>query len=244
MPNKKKPKKPETVEQLAFDIEGGTDTLGGIAAETGIGETALALKIDSTLGEHIWSGANFEDRTGYLTNQITQDIITDVERSLMAQENYEDFVDRMFKNLGIDDTSDSQPSARMRDIDNQLKAEGKVAWNEAMVSANADREDTTLVWRSVLIPTTTRGCAARHGRRIEEDLDGETPELHFGGYCDVYTIPNPDSEDPDTAAEGQAIMDEMQAEREAWGATDADLMEESDRKPSRLFRFMERACVN
>lgn len=237
MPPKKKKKKPQSVEQLQFDIEGRPDTLGSIAAATGIGETSLALKIDSTLGERVWSGAQFEDRVGYLTNQISQDVITDVERSLMAQENYEDFIQRMFKNMGIDDTSDAQPSARMRDIENQLKAEGKVAWNEAMVAANQDKGDVALVWRSVLQPSTTPGCAARHGKLIQEDLGGETPGLHWGCKCDLLTIPNPNSENEETARQGQKIIDEMMEERAAFGVNDSDMLEESE-NPSRLFQFM------
>lgn len=72
---------------------------------------------------------------------LPQDLVSQIERSLLAQESYEDFTERLYKKLGIDDTSDSQPSARMRDIDNQIKAEGKVAWNEQVAKVRAERNE-------------------------------------------------------------------------------------------------------
>ena len=184
-----------------------------LANEMALPEETLALRIDASLDSQIWNGTTFMDRTSHAVSTTARDLVTQMERSLMQQESYDEFSHRMMKQMGIEDTS---AKGVLRDWINQLTTEASTAWNQAMVAANQSY-DTTLVWESVLEDTTTEECGNNHGRLI--DVVSEDIPAHFRCKCGWRTIPNPNSSDPDTAAEGQAILDEMAAEREAWLGT-------------------------
>jgi hypothetical protein len=92
---------------------------------------------------------------------VPQDLVSQIERSLMAQERYEDFIERMYKNMGIGDTSDSQPSARMDAIENKLTAEGEAAWNEQLAKFRAERNEPL-----------------KHSATVDRALE---PDRHQGG---------------------------------------------------------------
>jgi hypothetical protein len=194
----------------------------------------LALNVPINLDQALWMGTTFADRVTHATSTLSRDLLASVERSLLAQENYDDFTDRLYRELGI---NTEEPSGALRDLETRVTAEARRAWNQGLIAGN-QTEQTVLTWRSRLLPTTTAGCAARHGKTLDE-IDGQLPPSHWNCYCDLESVDDPDSTDPDIAAAGQARLDEMAAEREAWGASDADLFEESARRPSRFAAFRE-----
>lgn len=231
---KKKRKKPKTVAEVVTDIEDTAIEVPALASQLGLTSDMVALRIDANLESSVWNGTKFDDRMSHMVKTMREELVGSVENSLMQQERWEDFRDRMYKELGIES---DEPAGALAKFERQIESEAKLAWNEAMLEANMDAEDSTEVWRSMLLSTTTPGCAAKHGRMIVEELGGQVPLAHYGCHCDVISVPNPNSLNRDIAAQGRAIIDEMRAEREAWGASDADVMEES--RPSRFRAFRE-----
>lgn len=218
--------RPASIDDLAGSITALPDDVGAVASEFGLSPDTLALAIDGSLAPMIWRGSTTQDRINHAALTFNRDLLASVENSLLAQERYEDFEQRLFRELGIEG---DEPAGALKDFASTINAETKLAWNTAMVAANQG-EDSISVWRSALMPTTTPACAARHGRPIDEI--GETPPLHIACVCDVFTVPNPDSADPDVASEGQSMLDEMEAEREAWGAP-SQIIQESARQEDR-----------
>lgn len=180
--------------ELSQDMKLPSDTVG--------------LEIDAALDPAVWNGTTFEDRAVHSVSTAARDLVTQMERSLMQQENYAEFSQRMTKQMGIVDTS---AKGVLRDWINQLSTEASVAWNTSMVSANQG-DDTVLVSEAILDESTTEECWDAHGV-----LEGEAPAIprHFKCRCQWRTISNPESDDPEVAAEGQAILAEMAAERGA-----------------------------
>lgn len=194
-----------------------TAPLAGVPGEAfgeifgGISGDALLLQIDRQMNERIWGGTKFEDRAFKLSADTFRNLATEIERSLVAQESYRDFEARMLKHFGIDDV---EPLGVLRNLNNAIDAEAKLAWSTAMVAVNQGDTDTALVSRSRLRPGhTTAGCWARHGRLLSEI--GEAPPYHWGCECDAETVPNPDSENEEVATQGRAILERMAAERDA-----------------------------
>lgn len=220
------------------------DDIGGAYDELGFGDLEgdpnplLAAQIDNRLGVGIWTGSTFEDRTTHAIDGFARNLVSDIETSLLAQESYGDFEARLFKKMGIADSK--EPLGTLAQFDTLIRSEANLAWNEAMIAANADT-DTALVWECQLKPTSTPGCIWRHGRTIDE-LQGETPLRHFGCGCFVTTIPDPDSQDPARAEAGRAMLAQMAAEREEAGG--GDEFEESDAPPSRFHALRELARGN
>ena len=198
-------------ESIVFRESDPTDDEDGdileLSHEMSAPTESVTLQIDAALDPLIWNGTTFEDRTTHLVSTTARDMVTQMERSLMQQESYDEFSRRMMKQMGIEDMS---AKGVLRDMINQLKMEGSVAWNEAMISAN-QQDDTVLVWSAILDDRTTPTCVDNHGKLIDDI--GETPPEHWGCRCSILTNANPDSTDEAWAAEGQSILDEMEAEK-------------------------------
>lgn len=193
----------------SFDPDINDPDLIILSEDMALPSDSVTLQIDSALDGAVWNGTTFEDRTVHATSLAARDLVTEMERSLMQQESYDDFADRMLGEMGVD-TSASK--GVLGGLINQLKNESRLAWNTSMVAANDD-EDTIIVSESVLDPvTTTQECWDRHGVPLEDI--GETMPYHWGCKCGPRTIPNPNSTNPDWAALGQQIMEEMAAERD------------------------------
>lgn len=207
------------VEQLPPEVS-------ALAADEGFGEESLTLQIDRKLNHRVWLGTRYEDRAMRQVGNLGRTLVTEIERSLLGQEQFDDFEQRMQKLLGID--RDHKGRALL-DMNNQLQAEVRLAYNETMASVN-QQTDTILVSRAQLDESTTPTCWRRHGVSIEEI--GETPQYHFGCRCDVLTVPNPESVNADWAKLGQSILADMKAEREE----SEPVAREVDAIPSRLFK--------
>ena len=173
---------------------------------------SVTLQIDAALDPIVWNGTTFDDRTTHLVSTSARNMVTQMERSLMQQESYDEFRTRMLKQMGVEDLSQK---GVLRDMMVQLKTEASVAWNEAMISANQG-DDMILVSRAVLDERTTPECIDAHG--LTEDEGAPPIPRHFLCRCDWVSVMNPDSTDPEIAAQGQAVLDEMEAERESWAA--------------------------
>lgn len=187
-------------------------------------ENTVALHIDRKLQAEVWNGTRFTDRVSYLSNEMAKDLVGEVERSMLAQESYDEFEGRLFKNLGLDTP---EPAGRLAKLNNQLGQEIKMGWNRALVDVN-DAPDTIVVSEAELDDRTTQGCWDKHGTIL---ADGEFGLYHWGCRCRPRTIPSPDSDNAEWAALGQSILEEMAEERDSGSA-----LNESAR-PSRLFGY-------
>lgn len=184
------------------------------AQEHGLNDDTLALQIDRSLDSTVWRGTRFVDRAQHFANTLDKTIVGEMEKSLLAQESFRDFETRMLQKLGVSNLR--EPAGPLRDMEIQLEAEARIAWNQGMLALQPQgvNADTALFWRSALIATTTQHCADNHGRLISEL--GEMPLAHIGCLCDAIQGPNPDSPDPEIAAEGRLFVETMAAERAAW----------------------------
>lgn len=218
------------ITQLRKQISQGSN----LTDETGLSEDTLALQLNRNLDARVWNGTRFTDRAAHLSGGLGKLITNELEKSLLAQETYEAFEARMLGKLGV--TNIAEPLGPLRDMDNMLRSEAKIAWNEGMLTANQSESDTALVWRCQLKPTSTAECVRNHGMLIDDV--GYTPLAHHGCGCDVISCPDSESDDPAIAAAGQAFLAAMAAEREAHEQQYGDVMQEAE--PSR-FAFIRAA---
>lgn len=174
----------------------------------------VGLAIDARLADHVFSGTTFEQRIEHLVNGANRAIAEAIGTSLVEQESYDEFRDRMLKKMGV--VNPEQPGGPLAKFQRQMRAEARLAWNESIIIVNrhVGGGDQVAVWEARLDDRTTPQCWEHHGRLIETELQGETPPLHWGCRCKPRLIPNPWSADPEWAALGQAILAEMAAERE------------------------------
>ncbi len=191
----------------------------------------VALQIDAKLEKHSFAGTTYDQRLNHLITDANRAITEALGKSLMAQDSYDDFRARMLKKIGVKNPEEKATKGPLANLQKQMRTEARVAWNEAKVIVNRHMggSDQVSVWRSVLDDRTTPLCWNRHGRLIEAELGGQTPAAHWGCRCDVILIPNPDSADPEWAALGQEILEEMAQERDQ-----GDLQESA--RESRLWR--------
>lgn len=205
-------------------------------------DAPLALAVDVGLRDRVWNGARFEDRIGQFKNSVLRTTLDQMEKSIMAQETYDDFEARMLKQLGLDKADEGPVGSVQRDLETRVEAEGRLGWNEAILRQHSGDPETIIVWSSRLLTPgpdgkgTTPGCAWRHGRTAEEMPSSELPR-HWKCKCTWLVIPSPYSADPDIAAQGAEILAAMAADREAWLSengigNDAAMMESN--KPSRF----------
>lgn len=174
------------ITQLRKQISQGSN----LTDETGLSEDTLALQLNRNLDARVWNGTRFTDRAAHLSGGLGKLITNELEKSLLAQETYEAFEARMLGKLGVTDIA--EPLGPLRDMDNMLRSEAKIAWNEGMLTANQAETDTVPVWRCQLRPTSTAGCVANHGQLIDEL--GESPLAHWGCLL------------PGTVVEAQALL--------------------------------------
>jgi len=139
-------------------------------------------------------------------------LVDEIEKSLMAQEHYTQFENRLIRKIGIGRPETETGSPALRALDLALETELRIAWNDGLEDA-AEQQDVLTVWAALLDERTTPGCIWNHGRPLGELA--ETIPRHPKCRCWPKVVPHPDSRDPDRAATGAAILDDMRAEREA-----------------------------
>ncbi len=135
---------------------------------------ALAVRIDSQLDAEIWHGSQFVDRVNGTIRIVGQSMADEIQRSLFAQESYDEFEARM---LGFAPLEPETGSAAMRAMDLALDTEVRRAWNAGIEAAMAGDEDTLTVWRAQMDDRTTEMCWQRHG--LELNTIGARPPAHF-----------------------------------------------------------------
>src|SRR3990167_693840 len=182
------------------------------AADQGLDEDRLALYVDRSLDTYTWNGTRFEDRTARTRSIVARALVDEIEKSLMAQEHYTQFENRLIRKIGIGRPETETGSPALRALDLALETELRIAWNDGLEDA-AEQQDVLTVWAALLDERTTPGCIWNHGRPLGELA--ETIPRHPKCRCWPKVIPHPDSRDPDRAATGAAILDDMRAEREA-----------------------------
>ena len=224
------PEVAETIGDLSSLIDELPATLGGVAGEAGVAEAILALQVDRNLDARIWAGTQVTDRVQHTMRIVGRDLYGEIEKSLLAQESFDEFEARMMRRMGIGALEKDTGGAAMRAIELEMDTETRLAWNDGIEAAN-QQEDTITVWAAEMDDVTTQGCWDSHGFTFEEL--GARPPRHFRCRCGPKIVPNPDSNDPEWARLGQDIIEEMAAERES-----GEGLQESVRafKPSRLFR--------
>lgn len=183
----------------------------------------LALQIDNDLDARVWMGTRAHDRVMRAGALVGRSLYDEIEKSLYQQESYDEFETRLLKRLGVGPNEETIGNAALRALDATLDNEVRLAWNEGILAAVGD-EAMVAVWRAELDDATTPGCWDNHGRLMEE-LD-ETPPRHPRCRCSPYSIPDPNSPDPDWARLGREILEEMAEERDSGGA-----LMEADRVP-------------
>jgi hypothetical protein len=221
------------------------EELADLGLELGVSEDFLGVEIDGNLNQRIWAGTQPADRVLYASKTFRDDLLKQVERSLLAQETYDEFTNRLDTQLGIaEEGPERGPLGRAI---RYLEHEGRLAWNTSMASANA-QAGTVPVWLAILDDRTTPGCWERHGKRINEELNGKTPPRHWGCRCAIIFVPDPDHGDAAWSKMGQEYLEELADERDSGApvATEPDdvAMLEADRaavtwQPSRFRQLRE-----
>lgn len=157
-------------------------TFDAIAAALGLAPNLLALQIDAKLGETIWSGTSFEDRTSHLTGRFATDLIGEIERGLLAQEDYGEFETRLFGALGIDQAVVNK--GVLGELARQMEFEARLAWNSALLSVNgASGSGTDLEWTLGQALNHTAECLANNGHTLAQLGPGATIPAHWGCVC-------------------------------------------------------------
>jgi len=149
-----------------------------LAKSYGISEDTLVLQIDRQMNERVWAGGKFVDRNITLEANTYRKLLGEIERSLGAQESYDEFRERILKRMGV---STKKVTGPLADLAQRAKTEARLAWNEGVVAANA-KPRTVGVWLTQNDDRVTPYCAARHGKEIVRDLGGEMPLAHYGCF--------------------------------------------------------------
>lgn len=198
----------------------------------------LALQIDRDLSSRVWAGTTRMDRQNRAIRVVGQTLYDEIEKSLLQQEDFDSFEARLLKRMGVGPMEKDTGGRALRSIETALEHETRLAWNRGIAVAN-QQEDTVTVWNAVLDDVTTAGCWDNHGKPLDE-LDDEIPR-HFGCRCSPRIVPDPDSQDPDWAALGQSILDDMADEREAGEGVPEHGASRETLRPSRFWSFREAA---
>jgi len=183
-------------------------------ADEAVPEPVL-VHIDRALGGRVWAGTRTEDRALHLERAVALELMQQIERSLMAQDSFDDFTARLDRQFGIGPQELRAGSTPLRRLEQAVEHEARLAWNRGTLAATAAEPEhaTVPLWASALLPTTTPGCWASHGRRIDTELEGVTPQRHQGCKCYVLSVPDPDALDAEWAAQGAVILAAMAEER-------------------------------
>lgn len=212
-------------------------TVRAVAGHAGVNEDLLALQIDRSLNSQVWAGTTTQDRLARVGSILKRSLFEEIEKSLYAQESYDEFEARMMRSMGVGPVETRTGNAALRAMDLAVETEARLGWGEGMRAAN-QAEDTIEVWRARMDDRTTAGCWNNHGKPMTK-ARGPLPR-HPRCRCEPYTIPDPNSADPKWAKLGRDIMADMEAERES-----GEGLEESVRvrvlKPSRFASFREAA---
>lgn len=183
--------------------------------------------------EPSWNKAMPEERLDRSISRLRRTVADEFEKSLLAQESYESFRDRIIgKLIGEDALAD--PAGELYDLERELDAEAKYSYNTSLSQQQAaDDEDEdepsddwplVEVWRSKLTPTTTAMCWWAHGRLCE--VIGMWPLLHIGCKCTVDMIPDPRG-NHSLAEKGRQIIEDMFTEKGETPDDDATFREAS-----------------
>ncbi len=153
----------------------------------------LPITTQEVLGElttSVVGGGTYADRLFHVTDDLKRNIVSNVRQTLLNGEDFETLRDRMLRTFGVDRLA--EPAGPAYGSVKIYKNEARRQWNLLMDDV-AEEAEAVRVWWAIVegakARTTTPGCAARHGMRIDEDLDGETPPRHFNCRCTIGVFP-------------------------------------------------------
>lgn len=175
--------------------------------------TDVTLRIDRRLNTSTWNGSRMADRVSRLSRHYEEELLDQIEASLLNQESYDDFANRLTGNIGV---KYREPQGPLGDMIFAVDNESRIAWGDALLRYNR-QPDTVNVWAAELDESTTPGCWNSHGK-YGENLHGATVPRHFGCRCKWLSVPNPESKNEEWAAMGRDVIEEMILERESGNA--------------------------
>jgi len=128
-------------------------------------------------------GGTFFDRMDHITRDLQRKVEGSIRQSLLNGETFDEVRNRVHVDFGVDRLPAPQGSAygSVRIYRNEAQRQ----WNLLMQEMGGEAGGISVWWAMVGDPDTTPGCLARHGWRIDEDLDGEMPPRHINCRCEI-----------------------------------------------------------
>lgn len=129
-------------------------------------------------------GGTFFDRLMHMGDGFKGTLTQRIRGGLLGGEPFHVMRDRIMKDFGVDRLAEPKFSAYGSVM--TYKNEARREFNLLMKSLG-DKSEAMMVWYAIvegaLSDTTTPGCAARHGLRLDEDLAGDTPPRHINSFA-------------------------------------------------------------
>ncbi len=154
------------------------------------------------LSTTLTGGGSAFDRFFSVGEELKAKVASDVRRSLLSGESFEDLRARVQTSFGVD-TLD-EPKFNAYGSVKVYKNEARRQWS-LLMGEHAESVGAMEIWWAELDDATTPGCLARHGRPINEL--GERPPRHFNCRCEPMIAP------PET---GPEQFDAWRADADEW----------------------------
>ncbi len=154
------------------------------------------------LSTTLTGGGSAFDRFFSVGEELKAKVVSDVRRSLLGGESFEDLRARVQTSFGVD-TLD-EPKFNAYGSVKVYKNEARRQWN-LLMGEHAEEIGALEIWWAELDDKTTPGCLARHGRPINEL--GDRPPRHTNCRCTILVAP------PET---GPEQFDEWRADADEW----------------------------
>ena len=157
-------------------------------------QTVLNELTTSTIG-----GGTFFDRVFAAGDDLKRQLVGNVRTSLLNGDDFETLRRRVQRTFGVDRLVD--PGTSARGVSQAYRNEARREWN-ALMGGVAREQGALEVWWAMLDNRTTPGCAARHGRALNEI--GDRPPRHYNCRCTIALFP------------GETDLEEYRAQADSW----------------------------
>jgi ADP-ribose pyrophosphatase YjhB (NUDIX family) len=149
----------------------------------------LPVTTQHVLGElttSVIGGATFEDRIMAMGDDMKRVVTNDLRRGLINGDDFATLRAKISKTFGVDKLK--KPAYNAYGSVKVYKNEARRQWN-LLMTQQGERMESYMVWFAMIDdPNVTPGCVARHGLRIDEDLDGEAPPRHYNCRCTIMLM--------------------------------------------------------